>query len=593
MRRDCSCTNFALPDAHAARFLARMVWSQELATPHVSSLNRLSSFQPQVFVVVMTTQTWAPVAHEITFEQALIPAHATNSSAAGCSGRGDEGPGGRVPSQVTLDWARDKSRAEGCSNEEAAGNGAGLRAHVREGSVIVEGPDALCLVWDCKDAALVRYSKAGVEFVAEGQSLQRCNAASAGSTGGASKSVRQIFWRAHTDNDNGGPDTLARFGATRQMYPAECGFDKATPRVRGAMAFGLWWMDLFGDSSYGRMWEKKGLERLRAVDAQVEVMGQRDDGGEQGIGVLAVRCRCAFVADGTSTNIPCESLYTIHLDGSVVVEKTCMIAADMPPMPRIGMQLTLNQQFQELTYFGRGPVENYPDRCSGSKLGRYHCQVDDTFVPYIVPCDNGLRSHVRWAALTDPTGRGLVISAASPDDTLCLSAHRCTSHDLHHALHTPDVKFREEITVTVDHRHMPCGGNDSWTRAHLPQYLIKPGKYTYSVQLVPIASAGSIGRPLPPRTRGAPSSYTPPAQVRPCEENPVHALGVGAERRVACRLRDRRRACRSKGRAVALPGAGVYGAIEAFLASIHGGRPSSVGGANCAPGFSQGAPRGS
>jgi len=458
----------------------------------------------------MTDLTWASVGHEITFEQALIPVQRSNESEIDCSGQEDEGLGGQVPSLVTLDGTREKGGGEGCSREDAGRDAAGLRADVREGSVIVEGPDALRLVWDRNEAALVSYSKAGVEFLAEGRSFPTCNAAS---PGGASKSVRQIFWRAHTDNDNGGPDTLARFGATRQMFPVECGFDKATPRVRGAMAFGLWWMDLFSDCSYGRMWDKKGLARLRAVDAQVEVMGPRDDGDAKGRGALAVRCRCAFVADGTSTKIPCESLYTIHLDGSVLVENTCVIAADMPPMPRIGMQLTLNQQFQELTYFGRGPVENYPDRCSGSKLGRYQCRVDDTFVPYIVPCDNGLRSHVRWAALTDASGRGLLISAACPSDTLCLSAHRCTSHDLHHACHTPDVKFREEITVTVDHRHMPCGGNDSWSRAHLPQYLINSGTYTYSVQLVPIASADAISRPPPPRTRVSPSSYTPPAQV--------------------------------------------------------------------------------
>lgn len=338
----------------------------------------------QVSVHVMSALAWAPVGHEISFEQALVASSSSGFTIvpSRCPSQGVGRPGARMPADVALEISKEASTADRHDNLEAAGASAStshaLKAVVRKDGVVVEGPDALRIEWDCKEAALVSYRKGGIEFIgADGEASSSPNAH------GESKSVRQFFWRAHTDNDNGGPDTLARFGATKQMYPAHCGFDKPTPRVRGAMAFGLWWMDMWGDSSFGRMWDKKGLARLRTAGSKVEVLQVQEEGGPGLLGdraSISIRCSYTLVADGTSTKIPCESVYVVDVDGSIVVRNTCKVSPDMPPMPRIGMQLTLKKQFQQLTYYGRGPNENYPDRCSGSKLGRYQCQVDDTYV---------------------------------------------------------------------------------------------------------------------------------------------------------------------------------------------------------------------
>ncbi|KAJ1478510.1 galactose mutarotase-like domain-containing protein [Baffinella frigidus] len=171
------------------------------------------------------------------------------------------------------------------------------------------------------------------------------------------------------------------------------------------------------------------------------------------------------------------------------------------------MTLTLPKELTNLAYFGHGPHESYTDRKLGAPLGAYETTVDETFVPYLAPSENGARAGVRWCALTNAAGKGLLVSPACNGETFLFSAHRFTPHDLHKATHPHEVPLRDEVTLCVplrdevtlcvDHQHMPCGGNDSWSRSQLDQYLIKSGTHTYSIRLSPV-SPGSIGRPQKP-----------------------------------------------------------------------------------------------
>ncbi|MCG4788382.1 hypothetical protein L0N33_23955, partial [Roseburia faecis] len=67
----------------------------------------------------------------------------------------------------------------------------------------------------------------------------------------------------------------------------------------------------------------------------------------------------------------------------------------MPSLPRIGARLWLdegvNHEFNEVSWLGRGPHENYPDRLLGADLGRWQLPLTALHTPYVFPTDNGLR----------------------------------------------------------------------------------------------------------------------------------------------------------------------------------------------------------
>jgi beta-galactosidase/evolved beta-galactosidase subunit alpha len=108
--------------------------------------------------------------------------------------------------------------------------------------------------------------------------------------------------------------------------------------------------------------------------------------------------------------------------------------------------------------------------------------VDDLYVPYVYPQDNGNRTDVRWVSLTNTRGMGLL--AVMPD--LNFSASRFTTNDLENAMHTCDLAPRDEITLNLDYRHHGLG-SASCGPGVLPQYELHPEEFRFSIRLKPFS----------------------------------------------------------------------------------------------------------
>ena len=78
-------------------------------------------------------------------------------------------------------------------------------------------------------------------------------------------------------------------------------------------------------------------------------------------------------------------------------------------IPEIGNLLVLPKEFHNVTWYGRGPEENYIDRKTGYNVGLYQSTVEDFFVDYIKPQETGNRTDVRWVSMTNDDGIGLLV----------------------------------------------------------------------------------------------------------------------------------------------------------------------------------------
>ena len=145
--------------------------------------------------------------------------------------------------------------------------------------------------------------------------------------------------------------------------------------------------------------------------------------------------------------------------------------------------MVLNPGFEHLTWFGRGPHENYCDRKAGAAVGRYGGSVSDQHVPYIVPQENGNKTDTRWLVLEDGTGSGLLVSAAT---VMEFSASHFSARDLYKSLHTYELTPRDEVFLTLDLKQRGLGtgacGPDTPAR-----HRIKPGTYGFTFHLRPFA----------------------------------------------------------------------------------------------------------
>ncbi len=166
---------------------------------------------------------------------------------------------------------------------------------------------------------------------------------------------------------------------------------------------------------------------------------------------------------------------------------------DYPELPRFGMMFSVPAGYENLSWFGRGPQENYIDRNTSAFVGLYHSNVDDQYVPYISPEENGYKTDVRWATLLDGKGNGLMIQG---DPQISFSALHFSNEDLtrekRDGYHTIDLVRRDDTWLNVDFKQMGVGGDNSWGAKTHAIYSLPYRQYSYSFILRPLREGQNI-----------------------------------------------------------------------------------------------------
>jgi beta-galactosidase len=182
--------------------------------------------------------------------------------------------------------------------------------------------------------------------------------------------------------------------------------------------------------------------------------------------------------------------YSIRNDASVVVTSSIdMGNLKLPELPRFGMKTQLPVEFEKVTYYGRGPWENYNDRKTSAFVGNYSSTVSNLNFDYSRPQENGYRIDVRTVSFTNADGYGLLIEGVG--SPICFNARNNSDDDLDPGLtkkqqHPIDVKKRNNLFVNIDFGQMGVGGNDSWGAYPMDQYRLQEKKYEYSFLIQPV-----------------------------------------------------------------------------------------------------------
>jgi len=140
--------------------------------------------------------------------------------------------------------------------------------------------------------------------------------------------------------------------------------------------------------------------------------------------------------------------YTYQVSG----EELCISLAGIPfgtiPffLPRIGLTMQVSSDFSQVSWYGRGPSESYPDSKSSQMIGRYSLPVQDLWTPYIFPQDNGNRSEVR-----ELTMKGEEELTVLSDVPFNFSVWPYTKEQIDGALHTCDLEKKGPLTVNLDY----------------------------------------------------------------------------------------------------------------------------------------------
>lgn len=185
-------------------------------------------------------------------------------------------------------------------------------------------------------------------------------------------------------------------------------------------------------------------------------------------------------------------VYTVYPDGAVQVENDFLPGNKvLPEIPRYGMRMILKGEYDQMAWFGRGPHENYLDRKMSADIDLYQASVWEQFHPYVRPQETANKSDVRWCALRNKEGNGILVVGGQP---LNVSAWNFPMQDITHVSpnierkHGGSIRKQDMVWLNIDLQQMGVGGDNSWGAQTHPEYTITPNAQHYAFLLVPLAS---------------------------------------------------------------------------------------------------------
>ena len=172
--------------------------------------------------------------------------------------------------------------------------------------------------------------------------------------------------------------------------------------------------------------------------------------------------------------------YTVYGNGAVKVNLSYDPVKELGDMPEFGVLFKLDADYDTLKWYGRGPEECYSDRQQGTRLGLFEGAVRDQMSAYMIPQECGYHTDVRFAAVTDERGRGLMFagtgSASGDDGLMGFSALPYSPHEMENAMHPNELPPIHYTYVRADKGQMGVGGDDSWGARVHPEYLLDVSK---------------------------------------------------------------------------------------------------------------------
>lgn len=183
--------------------------------------------------------------------------------------------------------------------------------------------------------------------------------------------------------------------------------------------------------------------------------------------------------------------YTVNARGEIQIEESMETDSVQkgPMLSRFGMQWILPPGFDSITWYGKGPQENYQDQTYGTEIGIYRQMVPVQINPDIYPRQTGTRSGIRWWKISNGQGKGLLFLADS--SLLSMSALHYFDRDAPDSngatvnRKTIDWHPRAGTQINIDYRQMGIGGTDIMSGKSIPLYKLPYAGYHYAYTVIP------------------------------------------------------------------------------------------------------------
>ncbi len=238
----------------------------------------------------------------------------------------------------------------------------------------------------------------------------------------------------------------------------------------------LWRAPHKNDDWYAdREWVKNGLRELKW--SVIETTAKQINAG-------TVQISVKLKGEGkNSFEVTHDAVYTITGNGEIAVSNKVNSSNPKLVVGRMGVRLMLNNQLNQIAYFGRGPMENYSDRKRGFDVALYSSSILEQLTPYEKPMDCGNHEDVRWVTISQENGTGIHVT--SDKDLMQITALPYTDEELEKPEYKIDLPQSSATVLCISHKTLGVGSASCGPKP-LDQYLVfaEPVSFSYIFKIL-------------------------------------------------------------------------------------------------------------
>lgn len=248
------------------------------------------------------------------------------------------------------------------------------------------------------------------------------------------ENVKPRFFRAPTDNDKG---------------------------------FGNW---------IAKDWKRNRLDSAEIVENEPVKATRNADG--------TVSVKASYTCKYIKGSIRTDYSYTVDANGSVDFKATYTPSGELPPLPCVGNTFVMPASYTNISWYGMGMQDTYPDRLEAACIGRWNSTVEKQYVHYPRPQDSGNHEQVAELTLTDSKGNGWKVTTES-GKPFSFSALPYSDMQLYNTAHDCDLKVEDHVYLNINAAVMGLG-NSSCGPGVLTKYAIKQQPYSLHLRFTKI-----------------------------------------------------------------------------------------------------------
>ncbi|MDO4616920.1 MAG: glycoside hydrolase family 2 TIM barrel-domain containing protein [Lachnospiraceae bacterium] len=257
------------------------------------------------------------------------------------------------------------------------------------------------------------------------------------------------------------------------------------------MELNVWRAPTDNDRIVRRLWEQAGYDMLQTRAYSCEL--SRGEKGE-----VLIRTTSSMAPPYRQRMIDFTILWTILPDGMIVSEVTAkrnpvstgslsryfyqapelrdkhgilnMFEVNDAYLPRLGFRLFIPDSMEQVEYLGYGPLESYIDKHRASYQGTFRARVQDLFVNYIKPQENGSHYGCDYVSVMDKNN-GILVSS---DQEFCFNASEYTQEELTAKMHNFELKKSRCKVLCIDHAQSGIGSGSCGPQLDFPYRVDQP-----------------------------------------------------------------------------------------------------------------------